>query len=194
MLNCITADTADLPQIGFLYRLWYSLSKWYTGCWMSFCIGFKIDTLSHPNLQNRYSVVRIMLYFNMLYCIAADTAAHFATYAVSLLIQSILMIYILLDMVLYRFWIWYARARVENIASMQTSTSERENGELVMLFSPQAHNPLGAGSRGVVGLLPRGCEQAHLGCWAGPFGVLSRRVWNVELVRFKCWVCQLGIS
>ena len=57
-----------------------------------------------------------------------------------------------------------ARENLTNIASMPTSTSERENNELVMLFFPQAHNPLGAGSRGVVGLLPRGCEQAHLGC------------------------------
>ena len=71
---------------------------------MPFCIGFKIDTLTHLNLQNRYSVVCIMLYFNMLYCITTDTAPLFSTYAVSLLIQSILMIYILLDMVLYRFW------------------------------------------------------------------------------------------
>ena len=57
-----------------------------------------------------------------------------------------------------------ARVNLKNIASMPTSTSERENNELVMLFFPQAHNPLGAGPQGVVSLLPRGCEQAHLGC------------------------------
>ena len=71
---------------------------------MLFCIGFKIDTLTHLNLQNRYSIVCIMLYSNMFYCITTDTVPRFATYAVSLLIQSILMIYILLDIVLYRFW------------------------------------------------------------------------------------------
>ena len=74
-----------------------------------------------------------------------------------------------------------ARVKLENIASMSTSTSEREDNGLVMLFFPQAHNPLWAGSRGVVGLLPRGCEQAHLGCWAYSFGVLGRAVWDVEL-------------
>ena len=78
---------------------------------MTFCIGFKIDTLTHLYLQNRYSVVCIMLYFNILCYIATDTAPHFAMCAVSLLIQSILMIYILLDMVLYRFWKRYTRAR-----------------------------------------------------------------------------------
>ena len=93
---------------------------------MPFCIGFKIDTLTHLNLQNRYSVVCIMLYFNILCYIATDTAPHFAMCAVSLLIQSILMIYILLDMVLYRFWKRYTRANLKNIASMPTSTSERE--------------------------------------------------------------------
>ena len=76
---------------------------------MPFCIGFKIDTLTHLNLQNRYSVVCIMLYLNMLYCITTDTAPHFSTYAVSLLIQSILMINTLLGTVLYRFWKRYAR-------------------------------------------------------------------------------------
>ena len=70
---------------------------------MLFCIGFKIDTLTHLYLQNRYSVVCIMLYLNMLCCITTDTAPHFSTYAVSVLIQSILMIYTLLDTVLYRF-------------------------------------------------------------------------------------------
>ncbi len=40
----------------------------------------------------------------MLDCIKTDTAPCFAMCAVSLLIQSILMIYTLLDVVLYRFW------------------------------------------------------------------------------------------
>ena len=71
---------------------------------MPFCIGFKIATLTHLNLQNRYSVVCIMLYFNILCCITSDTAPRFAMCTVSVLIQSILMIYILLDVVLYRFW------------------------------------------------------------------------------------------
>ena len=44
---------------------------------MSFCVGFKIDTLSHLNLQNRYSVVCIRLYFNVLNCITTDTAHPF---------------------------------------------------------------------------------------------------------------------
>ncbi len=70
---------------------------------MPFCIGFKIDTLTHLNLQNRYSVVCIVLYFNMLYCITTDTAPRFAMCTVSVLIQSILMIYTLLDTVLYQF-------------------------------------------------------------------------------------------
>ena len=70
---------------------------------MSFCIGFKIDTLSHLNLQNRYSVVCIRLYFNMLTVSQPIQHLLSTVHAVSRLIQFIYMIYILLDMILYRF-------------------------------------------------------------------------------------------
>ncbi len=79
-----------------------------------------------------------------------------------------------------------ARVNLKNIASMPTSTSERENNELVMLFPPQAHNPLGAGSRGVVSRLIWGVELARLRCLAEPFVMLGRAVLNVELASLNC--------
>ena len=151
---------------------------------MPFCIGFKIDTLTHLYLQNRYSVVCIMLYFNILCYIATDTAPHFAMCAVSLLIQSILMIYILLDMVLYRFWKRYTRARTWKILLQCQRALQRENNELVMLFFLPSSQPFGSRPT-------RGCEQAHLGCWACSFEMLSRPVLNVELASLNCWAEKL---
>ena len=153
---------------------------------MPFCIGFKIDTLTHLYLQNRYSVVCIMLYFNILCYIANDTAPHFAMCAVSLLIQSILMIYILLDMVLYRFWKRYTRARTWKILLQCQRALQRENNELVMLFFPKSSQPFGS-------RLPRSCGLAPEGLWAGSFGVLSLLIWDVEQTRFECWACQLEL-
>ena len=81
-----------------------------------------------------------------------------------------------------------ARENLTNIASMPTSTSERENNELVMLFFPsklttlceQAPEGLWACSRGVVSRLIWGVELAHLGCWAEPF-------WDVGQSHLGCW-------
>ena len=59
-----------------------------------------------------------------------------------------------------------ARENLTNIASMPTSTSERENNELVMLFFPSKLTTL--------------CEQAPEGLWACSRGVVSRLIWGVE--------------
>ena len=79
-----------------------------------------------------------------------------------------------------------ARVNLRNIASMPTSTSERENNELVMLFFPPSLQPFGS-------RLPRGCGLAPEGVWAGSFGVLSLPVWDVGQSRFECWACQLEL-
>lgn len=73
-----------------------------------------------------------------------------------------------------------ARVNLKNIASMPTSTSEKENNELVMLFFPPSSQPFGS-------RLPRGCGLAPEGLWAGSFGVLSLPVWDVWLSRLWCW-------
>ena len=77
-----------------------------------------------------------------------------------------------------------ARENLTNIASMPTSTSERENNELVMLFFLPSSQPFGSRPT-------RGCEQAHLGCWACSFEMLSRPVLNVELASLNCWAEKL---
>ena len=77
---------------------------------------------------------------------------------------------------------------------MPTSTSERENNELVMLFFPsklttlceQAPEGLWACSRGVVSRLIWGVELARLRCLAEPFVMLGRAVLNVELACLNC--------
>ena len=76
-----------------------------------------------------------------------------------------------------------ARVKLKNIASMPTSTSERENNELVMLFFPPSSQPF-------VSRLPRGCGLAPEGLWAGSFGVLSLPEWDIEFAETKRWACS----